>query len=60
MVLFYGVAVLLAFKIIEPKEALEGFGNPGVIVIAVLFIVAEGIRRSGVLDSFIKTFLGTT
>jgi len=52
--------VLLAFKIIEPKEALEGFGNPGVIVIAVLFIVAEGIRRSGVLDSFIKTFLGTT
>lgn len=50
-VAFLGAAVLLALMgIISPAEAFAGFANEGVLTVAVLFVVAAGLRETGVLD----------
>ena len=44
-----GVVVLLAVSgIITPKEAVSGFSNSVVVMIAALFVVGEGLYRTGV------------
>ena len=40
--------------IITPKEMVAGFSNQGMITVAILFLVSEGVRRSGALDYLIK------
>lgn len=43
------VIILLAVSgVISPAEAVAGFGNPLVMLIAGLFIVSEGLNRTGV------------
>ena len=42
------VVVLAASGIISPSEAISGFGNSVVIMIAGLFVVGEGLFRTGV------------
>ncbi len=49
LVMVIAVTFLLALEIITPKEAVEGFGSTTVITIAVLFVVAMGIEKSGCL-----------
>ena len=46
LVLFSGAVVFLCAGIISPKEMLEGFANKGMITVAMLFLVSEGVRRS--------------
>ena len=36
---------------------LEGFSNKGMITVALLFLVSEGIRQSGTLGQVIKKLL---
>ena len=50
MVLFSVVVLFLCAGIISPKECLEGFSNKVMITVALLFLVSEGIRRSGILE----------
>lgn len=57
MVLFSVVVLFLCAGIISPKECLEGFSNKGMITVALLFLVSEGIRKSGVLEQFIYRLL---
>ena len=38
---------LFAFGILDSKEALSGFSNPTVIMIAALFIIGEGLAQTG-------------
>ncbi|MBN2217854.1 MAG: SLC13 family permease [Pirellulales bacterium] len=45
-----GAAFLAACGVISPAEAFAGFSNPGVLTVAVLFVVAAGLRETGVLD----------
>jgi di/tricarboxylate transporter len=52
------MAVLLLFGIITPREAAEGFGNEGMLTVAVLFVVAAGIEATGALDRPIRRLLG--
>lgn len=47
MVLLGGLAALLVAGVLTPAEALGGFSNEGLGTIAALFIVAEGLRRTG-------------
>lgn len=49
---------MLVLKIVEPGEAIEGFSNTGVLSVAVLFIVAEGIQRTSVLLPIFRILLG--
>lgn len=54
LVLFSVVVVLLCCGIITPSDALAGFANKGMITVALLFLVSEGIRRSGCLSPIVK------
>ena len=50
-VLFLGATAFLALLgIITPAEAFAGFANEGMLTVAVLFVVASGLRETGVLD----------
>lgn len=57
MILFSVLVVFLCVGIITPKEMLEGFSNKGMITVALLFLVSEGVRQSGALTQVIKKIL---
>jgi Na+/H+ antiporter NhaD/arsenite permease-like protein len=42
------VLALMLSHVLTPDEALAGFGNPAVILIAAIFIVGEGLVNTGV------------
>lgn len=57
---FFSVVVLfMAGGIITPSEAISGFSNKGMITVAILFLVSEGIRQSGALNYVLKRILPT-
>jgi di/tricarboxylate transporter len=58
VVMLIGVTAMLVLQIISPAEALEGFSNTGVASVAVLFIVADGIQRTSVLQPAFRKMLG--
>ena len=45
MILFSVTVLFLCFGILTPKEMLEGFSNKGMITVALLFLISEGVRR---------------
>ena len=57
LVFLTSAIVLMATGIISDKELLAGFSNKGMITIAVLFVVSEGVRQSGVLNRLAQTYL---
>lgn len=57
MILFSVVVVFLCTGILTPHEMLEGFSNKGMITVAMLFLVSEGIRQSGALGHIVKRLL---
>ena len=57
MILFSVVVLFLCAGIISPKEMLEGFSNRGMITVALLFLVSEGVRQSGALGNLVKRLL---
>ncbi|MDR4506222.1 MAG: SLC13 family permease [Candidatus Scalindua sp.] len=49
--LFLGATAFLALLgIITPSEAFAGFSNSGMLTVAMLFVVAAGLRETGVLE----------
>lgn len=59
LTLFSVVVLFMACGIIKPAEAISGFSNKGMITVAILFLVSEGVRQSGSLDYVIKKLLPT-
>ena len=57
MILFSVLVIFLCAGILSPKEMLEGFSNKGMITVAMLFLVSEGIRQSVALTKLIKKLL---
>ena len=57
LILFTAVVLLLCAGILQPKEALEGFCNKGMITVALLYLVSEGVRKSGILERLIYGML---
>ncbi|MFT5679949.1 MAG: di/tricarboxylate transporter [Myxococcota bacterium] len=53
-----GVALLLIAGVIDAHDALYGFANEGVITIAVLFVVASGVKETGALNGIVPRLLG--
>ncbi|MBE0663705.1 MAG: SLC13 family permease [Bacteroidales bacterium] len=52
-----GIAVLGVFRILTPVEILGGFANEQIAVVAMLFLLGDIIRKTGVLDGlFRRTF----
>ncbi len=54
LVLLSSASLLYVAGIIDADELLKGFSNRGVITIALLFLVAEGVKRSGAIDGFVR------
>lgn len=57
LVLLSGAVIFMCAGILSPKELLEGFSNKGMITVALLFLVSEGIRRSGLLEKLLQHML---
>jgi di/tricarboxylate transporter len=58
MVIFATLVVFLLTGIITPDEALKGFSNEGMLTIALLFIIAGVIQKSGLFGGWMGKLLG--
>ncbi len=58
LVLVAGLTLLLSVGILTPGEAVAGFSNEGMLSVAVLFVVAAGVRDTGGLDWVVRHVLG--
>jgi len=52
------LAALLVPGILEPAEAVKGFANPAVITVALLYIVAQGLKETGGMTTVTRRLLG--
>ncbi|MGL5771208.1 MAG: SLC13 family permease, partial [Bacteroidales bacterium] len=57
LLFFSAVILLMLTGTITAQEALAGFSNKGMITVAILFLVSEGVRRSGALNKIIRMIL---
>lgn len=57
LILFSATTILLVFGIINDEEALNGFSNKAMITVAILFLVSEGVRQSGILNRLAQSYL---
>lgn len=58
-IFFVALVLLLLTGIIDLKEAFAGFANEGMLTVAVLFIVAYAMQRSGILEVAAQRVIGT-
>lgn len=56
------MVVLMVTQVLEPEEALVGFSNPALFVIAAFYVVSAAVQESGALNWMSRLFLryGTT
>ncbi len=57
MLLFSAMVVLMATGVINTEESVAGFSNKGMLTVAVLFLVSEGVRQTGALNILARAFL---
>lgn len=57
LVLFTAAGLMMALGIISAQEVASGFANIGMLTVAILFLVSEGIRQTGALNRFAHFFL---
>jgi len=57
LILFSAAVIFLATGVISAEEMIRGFSNTGVITIAVLFLINEGIKHSGLITRLAKAYL---
>jgi Na+/H+ antiporter NhaD/arsenite permease-like protein len=58
-VMLTALTVFFLTNIIDIKEALEGFSSKGLLTVLVLFVVAEGLNKTGALSWYVGKLLGT-
>lgn len=58
VIVFSALGMLLLTGVLSIKEALVGFSNPGMLTVAVLFIVAYAAQSSGILEYFANHVMG--
>ncbi|MFQ5689736.1 MAG: SLC13 family permease [Gemmatimonadota bacterium] len=60
ILLLGALTTLLVAGVLDPETALAGFANPALVTIGALFVVAAGLRATGVLDEAAERLLGGT
>ncbi len=50
LILFTALVIFLVTDILSAEEALSGFSNKGMITVALLFLISEGVKETGVLN----------
>src|SRR5690606_15910621 len=53
-----GLGVLLLSGVMTPAQGLAGFSSEGMLTVAILFIVAAGIRETGGISVIVRQILG--
>lgn len=57
LTLFSALIILMIYGSVNADEVLAGFSNKGMITVAILFVISEGVRQSGALNKLATTFL---
>lgn len=57
LILFSALVVFMISDILSAEEALSGFSNKGMITVALLFLVSEGVKETGVINKLAKFIL---
>jgi di/tricarboxylate transporter len=57
LILLSAAVIFMASGIITDRELIAGFSNDGLITIAVLFLINEGIKQSGLLSRLARAYL---
>lgn len=57
LVLLSAATVFVVAGILPVKDLLDGFSNKGMLTVALLFLVSEGVRRSGILERAVRFML---
>ena len=58
LILLGGLTALLVGGVIRPQDAFSGFTNEGLLAVAVLYVVAEGLRQTGAANFIGQKLLG--
>ena len=58
LVLSAALTGLILFGVLTPSEAWEGLSNEGLVTVAALYVVAEGVRQTGALTALLQAVLG--
>ncbi|MEN1705936.1 MAG: SLC13 family permease, partial [Planctomycetota bacterium] len=58
IVLVASVAILVLLGVLTPAEALAGMANPGMITVAVLYVVVAGLNETGAVRWLGSLLLG--
>ncbi|MBY5930391.1 SLC13 family permease [Halomonas sp. DP8Y7-3] len=58
VILMGALALLVLTGVLTPAKALVGFSNPGVMTIAVLYVVAAGLKETGAIQWLVHRLLG--
>jgi len=58
IVLLGALVTLLLMGVVEPGEAVFGFSNTGVITVALLYVVAAGLKETGAMGMLTGRLLG--
>ncbi|MDP2177245.1 SLC13 family permease [Methylicorpusculum sp.] len=58
LVLMVALTVLSVAGVLDPKQALSGFSNEGLITVAAMFVIAAGISSTGGVEMVVNQLLG--
>ncbi|MBR9800218.1 SLC13 family permease [bacterium] len=58
LVLMGTLTFLLLAGVVDVDRALYGFSNQGLVTVAVLFVVAEGLNQTGAINRLVQSVLG--
>jgi len=58
VILMSALSFLIISSILTPTEGLYGFSNPGVMTIAILYVVAAGLKETGAIQWIAGQLLG--
>ncbi len=52
------MVILMVADVVSPSQALDGFSNPAIFIIACFYIVSAAVRESGALHWWVNKLLG--
>jgi di/tricarboxylate transporter len=58
MILLGSLTVLVSLGLVDVEGAFTGFANQGLITVAVMFVVAEGLQQTGAVGYWVQQWLG--
>ncbi len=58
LILLSGVGILLLSGVLTPTQALAGLANEGMITVALMYVIAAGLRETGAIDFLTRYLLG--